>query len=316
MIKAYFLNQDNIKDSTETGNHSEKLVLGDGPTPHLKNGLNLGHSLISQSIKFKGHKGVITSLSLNFDSSYFISGSSDQEIRLWNTQSGICLARYKAHLKTIWNVKLAPRGFYFASSCSDSVIFLWSTNTHKPLKRFEGHTEEITCMEFTKNMIYLVTSSYDKSVRIWNLDDRELARVFYFNDFVTCFDLNEVGEILVCGDEQGMITVWNVAKAYILIKFKFTRNSDFSDKSIRGVNLSFDENTILIFNRSTLSYYNFRNFKQEISKDVFSKENPNVNQLDRTISPLQTITAEEFDFQKILFNMRNVLISFSKLNRI
>ena len=38
---------------------------------------------------------------------------------------------------------------------------------------------------------------------------------------------------------------------------------------IRSINLSFDENYILIHNAYTFAYYDFTPFKQEISKDVF-----------------------------------------------
>lgn len=74
------------------------------------------------------------SLSLSYDSSYFISGGADGSIKLWNTISGTCLANYKAHIKSIWHVKLCTKGYYFASACTDSLVYLWSTNTHKPLK--------------------------------------------------------------------------------------------------------------------------------------------------------------------------------------
>lgn len=43
-------------------------------------------------IYYVGHQGAILSLSISYDSSYFISGGSDSSIRLWNTNSGICLA--------------------------------------------------------------------------------------------------------------------------------------------------------------------------------------------------------------------------------
>lgn len=55
-------------------------------------------------------------------------------------------------------------------------------------------------MEFTKNMIYFVTTSYDLTIRIWNIDDKQLVRVLYVDSPVMCFDINEVGQILVTGD--------------------------------------------------------------------------------------------------------------------
>ena len=65
-------------------------------------------------------------------------------------------------------------------------------------------------MEFTKNMIYFITASYDLTIRIWNIDDKSLVRVLYVDSPVMSFDVNEVGQILVTGDQEGNIIVWEI----------------------------------------------------------------------------------------------------------
>jgi len=80
---------------------------------------------------FLGHSGAITSLSISYDSFYFVSASADCSVRLWSLKMGHCLAVYKAHVSPIWTVKLNPKGFHFASGGSDSLIFLWLSNRSK-----------------------------------------------------------------------------------------------------------------------------------------------------------------------------------------
>lgn len=82
---------------------------------------------------FIGHSGMITSLSVSYDSFYFISGSADCTVRLWSLKMGHCLSVYKAHVKTIWSVKISPKGFHFASGGADSMIFLWLSNRSRKL---------------------------------------------------------------------------------------------------------------------------------------------------------------------------------------
>lgn len=62
-------------------------------------------------------------------------------------------------------------------------------------------------------MIYLISASYDLSVKIWNIDDAELVRVFYFTNPVISMEINEVGDVLVVGDSEGEIFVWDINKA-------------------------------------------------------------------------------------------------------
>lgn len=186
IIKSYLFFKDGKEQ--ESSENPENLKMGKTPYNLLKENIkNQKFNIETESIKYIGHKGAITTISLAFDSSYFISGGADGDIRLWNTLSGTCLAVFKAHIKTIWNVKLAYRGYYFASSCDDGIILLWATNKYTPLKNFIGHTGEISCLEFSKNMIYLISASYDLSVRVWNIDDQEIVRIFFFDNVVMRF---------------------------------------------------------------------------------------------------------------------------------
>lgn len=80
---------------------------------------------------FLGHSGAVTCLTINYDSYYFISGSTDCTARLWSLKMGQCMAVFKAHARSIWAVKLSPKGFHFATGGADGIIFLWLTNKSK-----------------------------------------------------------------------------------------------------------------------------------------------------------------------------------------
>ena len=87
--------------------------------------------------------------------------------------------------------------------------------------------------------------------------------------------INEVGEILFAGDSEGNVIVWNVDKGVRLHKMrfpvtKFSRNSA-NLKSIRGIGLSYDENTVLVHTKSKLVYFDFTSFREEKSQDVYKK---------------------------------------------
>ena len=87
--------------------------------------------------------------------------------------------------------------------------------------------------------------------------------------------INEVGELLFAGDSEGNIVVWNVDKAIRLHKMKFPitkyRNSSSNAKAIRGIQLSYDESTILIHSKHKLAYFGMGNFREEKSQDVYKK---------------------------------------------
>lgn len=138
-----------------------------------------------RTMEFTGHSGSVTTLSVSYDASYFISGSVDQTIRLWSLKIGHCLAVYKSHIRTVWSVKISPKGFYFASGGADSMIFLWSTNKNAPLASYTEHTEDVTHVDFTDNLNYIVSASLDKTFRIWNIENGKMVRILFFDYPVT-----------------------------------------------------------------------------------------------------------------------------------
>jgi len=148
------------------------------------------HSLEIKKMDFLGHSNAITSISINFDSCYFISGCVDASVRLWNLKIGHCLAVFKGHLRTVWSVKLSPKGFYFLSGGADNFMFLWSTNSSAPLMSFTEHTDDVTSVDFTENLAYAVSASNDKTIRIWNIENAQVIRVLFFTHPVSSYVAN------------------------------------------------------------------------------------------------------------------------------
>lgn len=313
-IVSYNLTEDSNKDyKQEYRKENQQLISGEKPqnlltqeilTPNLE--------LPTSKITYIGHTSAITSLSLNYDSFYFVSSSCDGTIRLWCIRSGTCLAVFKAHVKSILNVVLAPKGYYFASGGADSLLFLWSTNKATPLKKFVGHSAEISCLKFSKNMIYLFSASYDKSVVVWSIDDGIEVRKFFTEFVVVALEINEVGEILITGDTEGHINIWNVDRAYKINSIDCSHPS-YGNNSIRGIDLAFDESVITIFSQNKIAFYDFRLIKDEKSRDVFERiHSDKEKNKEQKILPFKLYESTNYDIRQAIFNWRNTCVIVMK----
>lgn len=76
--------------------------------------------------EFLGHKNIVSALSLSPDSTLFVSGSVDGEIRLWNTEIRCCLRICSQHLQAVLTLKMSPKGAFFLSGGVDATICLWN----------------------------------------------------------------------------------------------------------------------------------------------------------------------------------------------
>ena len=320
-IKVYFFTEDSDKEyKEEYRKEFQKLQTGESCSELLKPITEIPNvSLSINCVQLLGHSSAVTSMSLNYDDFYLVSGSCDASVRLWNCKTGICLAVYNAHVRTIWSVKFGPKGYYFASGGNDKVVYFWATNKVLPLKRFIGHTEEITKVEFTKNMIYLVSASLDNTIRFWNLEDNTLIRIFYFENNISCFQLDEVGSMLVVGDSEGQIVVWNVEKALRVLKTNVSGNSSIekSGKSILGIGLAYDETAVVVYTFRGFRVYDFQSFREDKSKDVYKKFEKQSNAFQKDgqenlFKPFLEFEQKDLKLMSVFFNFRNLLIVIAR----
>lgn len=318
-IKCYYFTEDSDKDyKEEYRKEFQKLQTGEGHTELLKPITDIPNiSLDVDFVTFIGHTSAVTSISVNYDDFYMVSGSCDASIRLWNCRTGNCLASFNAHIRTVWTVKLAPKGYYFGSGGSDKIVYLWATNKVIPLKKFLGHTDEITTIDFTKNAIYLVSASLDNTIRFWNIEDNSLTRIFYFENNISCFQIDEVGEVLIVGDIEGNVIVWNVEKAFRILKTSFNIGAKSAlRKSIQGIDISYDESCVIINTLSGFEVFDFSAFREDKSKDVYQKFNKE-NSLKREnngihFRPILSYQAKSLCITKAFFNHRNLMYVVSR----
>lgn len=314
-LKAFHLTKDSEKDyKEEYKKEFQKLHSGEDPGELLKPIIELpDFETDVESVSFIGHSAAVSTISLNYDDFYMLSGSCDGTIRLWSCKTGVCLAVYSVHVRSVWSVRFCSKGFFFASGGQDKGVYLWATNKAHPLKKFLGHSEEVTHVEFTKNLIYLVSASVDNTVRFWSIEDNSLVRIFYFENPITCFQIDEVGSTLIVGDAEGRITVWGVERAVQILKTSLASFcSNKASKAITGIDFSYDESALIVHFVQGFLVFPFQKFKEDKSKDVFSKFEKENSGLKETVvehlNPFLEFEHKDLRILKAFFNMRNLMV--------
>ncbi|OQY00230.1 MAG: hypothetical protein B6I24_00050 [Bacteroidetes bacterium 4572_128] len=115
--------------------------------------------------EFKGHTGIIWSVSLSKNNKILASSSADQTIKLWNYKTGENLATFFFSSKNEW-ICLTPQGYYYTSEKGEKFIG-WHVN------RGVDHLAEFFPIEDFKNIYYkpdlvkkiILSGSFKKAVR-------------------------------------------------------------------------------------------------------------------------------------------------------
>ena len=134
------------------GYHSDSIVFSpDGKTIASANSyipdswyfIQLYDVDTGQSIRtFIGPTDVVLSVAFSPDGKKIVSRSQDNNVRLWNVNTGQLLT-LTGHTNDVLSVSFSPDRKTIASCSDDGTVRLWNADTGQPLRTITGYTEPI-----------------------------------------------------------------------------------------------------------------------------------------------------------------------------
>jgi hypothetical protein len=123
---------------------------------------------IISKIRLKGHSDTVHAICYVKNSNRIITGSRDKTIKIWNIETGECLATLMGHSNMISSLILVS-DTKLASSSWDNLIKIWDLNTNKCIRTYKGHEKWVECLCISKSL-QLISGSFDNTIKIWDLN--------------------------------------------------------------------------------------------------------------------------------------------------
>lgn len=155
----------------------------------------------------KGHDDhVITCLQFNHDSGIIVSGSDDNTLKVWCSQSGRCLRTLFGHTGGVWSSQLSPENIVVSGS-TDRTLRIWDAMSGKCLHTLFGHTSTVRCMALYNGQV--VSGSRDATLRVWNIHTGRCEHVLVGHlAAVRCVQFNGVN--VVSGAYDFQVKIWDM----------------------------------------------------------------------------------------------------------
>ncbi|KAH0640950.1 hypothetical protein KY285_037536 [Solanum tuberosum] len=169
-----------------------------------------------------GHMGAVGAVAFSKKEwNFFVSGSSDCTLKVWNMDavSGnneeIITLKAKAvvaaHDKDINSLAVAPNDSLVCSGSQDRTACIWSLPDLVSVVTLKGHKRGIWSVEFSPVDHCVLTASGDQTIKIWAISDGSCLRTFQgHRSSVLRASFLTRGTQLVSCDSDGFMKLWTV----------------------------------------------------------------------------------------------------------
>ena len=173
-------------------------------------GANFSHAHFIQPV-FMENFGSVLTVALSPTSELVAAGTTDGEIRLWQTISGTLLRTCQGHTDRVWSVAFSPDGKTLASSSEDQTIRLWNANSGECLNTLHGHTERVRSVIFSSDGRLLASGSENHNIRLWDVNNGQCLQTLQtYTDRIWSIDFSRNGSIIASGSMDQTVRFWDV----------------------------------------------------------------------------------------------------------
>ncbi|MEH2239104.1 NB-ARC domain-containing protein [Nostoc sp.] len=159
-----------------------------------------------------GHIDWVRAIAFSPNGSTLCSGGTDQNVKLWDVNTGECLKTLTGHPERVRTVAFSPQGEILASGSDDRTIRLWSILDSKCYKILQEHSDSVLSVVFSPKGKILASASSDKTVKLWNFHTGECVRTLQgHTSSVSSVAFNLDGQTLVSGGDDQTVKLWSIS---------------------------------------------------------------------------------------------------------
>lgn len=185
-----------------------------------------------------GHQNRVWSVAISSDGRLAASGSNDNTVKIWDLETGVCLATLGGHRSHVLCVRFTPDGRRILSSATSTdteataasagveattagLIRVWDVASGRQLTTLEGHTATVWQIVALGDNQRALSGSWDRTLRLWDIDSGQCLQVLQGEEEdVFCLDVSSDMTQAVSGHREGLIQLWDLERRQCLGKLK------------------------------------------------------------------------------------------------
>lgn len=166
------------------------------------------------------HLDSVLALDFSPDGKLLASGAADKMVRVTDLASGKVVKVFEGHTHHVLGLTWRADGRVLASAGADNVVKIWDWVTGERRKSVDGWDKEITGIRYLGTADQFATSAGDHKLRVLNSDGGEVKQIPGAASFLQSLGTSSFGNVIVVGDQEGVVRAWDVATAKEIAVFK------------------------------------------------------------------------------------------------
>eukprot|EP00873_Tetraselmis_striata_P035426 jgi/Tetstr1/455690/TSEL_042498.t1 len=161
-----------------------------------------------------GHLGWVRCVAFDPSNEWFVTGSADRTIKIWDTASGQLKLTLTGHIEQVTGVALSARHPYMFSAGLDKKVMCWDLEYNKVIRHYHGHLSGIYSLALHPTLDLLMTGGRDSTCRVWDMRTKLQVHCLTGHDSTVCSILSQgTDPQIITGSHDATVRLWDLRKA-------------------------------------------------------------------------------------------------------
>ncbi|MBX3055872.1 MAG: hypothetical protein KF770_05300 [Anaerolineae bacterium] len=159
------------------------------------------------------------------DNGLLAFGTTNNEIRLWDTVRHQPFATLIGHRDWVWTVASNRGTQILASGGGDQMICFWDIHERQLTRQLKGHENQVKAVAFSTDGSRLASGGGDRIVRLWDIVTGEkLAELSEHKGWIRSVTFSPDGRLLASGSDDGSFCIWDSYTGQLLVTQRYHKN--------------------------------------------------------------------------------------------